>query len=276
MTSRYPELAGLATAVAEPVVLDGEIVAFAGGRPSFSRLQQRMQVGSPPPALVAAVPVTYLIFDLLHINSWSLLDLPYAERRQRLEQLDLAGPAWQTPPAWIGDGRPVLAASREQDLEGVVAKRLRSPYQPGRRSRDWIKTRNVRTQEAVIGGWNPGQGPRAGSIGSLLLGIPHPPGAADLDAGAGMRYVGNVGTGFTAAMLADLTRRLGELQQAASPFTAGAGVPREHARSAHWVTPALVGEVAYTEWTPDGTLRHPSWRGLRPDKRPPEVRLEPT
>jgi bifunctional non-homologous end joining protein LigD len=175
---------------------------------------------------------------------------------------------------WAGGGAEVLATSQEQGLEGVVAKRLASTYQPGRRTRDWIKTKNLHIQEVVVGGWSPGQGRRAGSVGSLLIGVPDPPGGAGLAQGTGLRYIGHVGTGFTAATLADLAGRLAELEQSGSPFTAGAGVPREHARGARWARPVLVGDVTYSEWTPEGVLRHPSWRGLRTDKRPEEVRRE--
>ena len=138
MTSRYPELAGLASAVDGPMILDGEIVALNDrGIPSFTTLQQRMQIGHPPAELRAAVPVTYLVFDVLHHGGQSQLDRPYAERRQLLDSLDLNGSTWRTPPAWFGGGADVLAASQQQGIEGVVAKRLGSIYQPGARNRDW-------------------------------------------------------------------------------------------------------------------------------------------
>jgi bifunctional non-homologous end joining protein LigD len=153
-----------------------------------------------------------------------------------------------------------LAAAQEQQLEGIVAKRLDSVYEPGRRSKNWIKVKLVNTQEVVLGGWKPGKGRRAGTVGSLLLGIPGP---------GGLQYVGHVGTGFTREMLDDLHRRLRALERKTSPF-AGELPPRD-AKDAHWVTPKLVGEVSFSEWTRDGRLRHPSWRGLRPDKSPGEV-----
>lgn len=137
-----------------------------------------------------------------------------------------------------------------------------------------IKAKNIRIQEVVIGGWSPGHGRREGRIGSLLLGIPDPHSTSDLELGRGLRYIGNVGTGFTHQLLADLARRLAPLSQPASPFTAGDPVPREQARFAHWVQPVIVGEVAYAEFTPDGILRHPAWRGYRPDKHPAHVRQE--
>ena len=154
----------------------------------------------------------------------------------------------------------MLAAAREQHLEGVVAKQLESTYQPGARSRSWLKVKNQRTQEVIIAGWRPGQGRRTDTIGSLLLAIP------DAD---GLRYAGKVGTGFTSATLHDLQRRLEPLATDHSPF--GDDVPRADARSARWVRPELVGEVRFTEWTRDGRLRHPAWRGLRPDKNPDQV-----
>jgi bifunctional non-homologous end joining protein LigD len=255
VTARYPELSGLSRAASVPLVLDGEIVAFDPdeGRPSFALLQRRMHVAVPGAALPASVPVTYLVFDLLHVGGQRLLLRPYAERRARLERLRLAGAAWQTPPAWVGGGPDVLAASRDHGLEGVLAKRLASAYQPGRRSRDWVKVKNVRTLHALVGGWTAGRGYRAGSIGALLLGLPEPPG--------GLRYIGHVGSGFTVAALDDLARRLAPLARADPPFTAG--LTRQAAHGAHWVEAALVGAVDYREWTVDGTLRHPVWRGLR-------------
>jgi bifunctional non-homologous end joining protein LigD len=275
MTGSYPELAGLTAAVDRPVVLDGEIVAFdVGGRPSFSRLAHRIQAGQPGRSLLAAIPVHYLLFDVLHLGSTSLLGRTFLDRRAALEELEPTGRAWGLSPVWFGGGADVLQASRQQGLEGVVAKRLASTYRPGMRGRDWIKTKNLRVQEVVVGGWIPGQGRREGQIGSLMLGVPAPPGGDPLRTGGGLRYVGNVGTGFTAAVLADLARRLAPLAQASSPFTVGSPVPALVTRTARWVRPEIVGEVAYAELTSEGTMRHPSWRGYRPDKRPAEVRLE--
>jgi bifunctional non-homologous end joining protein LigD len=269
MTRSYPELAGLAAAADRPMVLDGEVVAFdAGGRPSFSQLAYRIQAAAVTPALRAAIPVHYLLFDVLHLGGESLLGRTFAQRRAVLEELAPAGPAWSLSPVWFGGGADVLTASRRQGLEGVVAKRLASTYRPGTRGRDWIKTKNVRMQEVVVGGWIPGRGRRDGQIGSLMLGVPDPADPLRL------RYLGNVGTGFTAAALADLASRLAPLARAVGPFTAGNPVPSLVLRSARWVRPELVGEVAYAELTPDGTLRHPSWRGLRPDKHPADVHLE--
>jgi bifunctional non-homologous end joining protein LigD len=132
-------------------------------------------------------------------------------------------------------------------------------------------TKNVSMQEVVIGGWTEGQGRRAGTIGALLLGIPDPPANTELQRGGGLRYVGHVGTGFNSATLRDLQHRLNAIRQDRSPFTAGAGVPRAHARGAHWASPTIVGEVTYAEWTHDAVLRHPSWRGYRTDKTPADL-----
>ncbi|HEV2087320.1 MAG TPA: non-homologous end-joining DNA ligase [Cryptosporangiaceae bacterium] len=266
VTPIYPELQGLGPASgARAFVLDGEVVAAdEAGRISFGALQPRMHVTQPGLALLQRIPVTYLVFDLLHLDETSTLDLPYTARRELLTALGLGGPHWRTPPSFAGNGEQALATSRAQGLEGIVAKRLDSRYHPGRRSRDWVKVKNLRTQEVVIGGWRPGQGRREGGIGSLLLGVPAP---------AGLLYVGHVGTGFTDAMLDDMAARLAPDQRPDSPFCTP--LPRPHAKDAHWVTPKLVGEVVYAERTGDGMLRHPAWRGLRPDKSPADVILEP-
>jgi bifunctional non-homologous end joining protein LigD len=261
----YPELQQLGGALRVSAILDGEIVSFdKHGRPSFGRLQQRMHVADVFAArrLANETPAVYLAFDLLYLDGELLLERPYLKRRERLEELRLAGSSWQTPPAFDGSGSAAVLASRQQGLEGVVAKRRTSRYLPGRRSPDWVKVKNIRTQEVVIGGWKPGSGRRAGTIGSLLLGIP---------SGNGLTFVGGVGTGFTDAALDDLHRRLSRLTRDTSPLE---GVPRLDARDARWVRPQLVGEVTFTEWTEDGRLRHPSWRGLRPDKAVAEVARE--
>ncbi|MFD0362933.1 non-homologous end-joining DNA ligase [Nocardia sp. GCM10030253] len=262
ITAAWPELADIAPAD-PPFVVDGEIVAFAAdGRTSFEALQPRMHQRNPAMirALTQSVPATYMIFDLLHIGDRSLIDLPYRQRRELLERLDLRGRRWQVPPRLAGTGADILAESKRLGLEGIVCKRLDSPYLPGRRSPLWIKVKNTADQEVVIVGWRPGTGRRAGTIGSLLM-------AVNDDTGT-LRYIGNVGTGFTQATLADLQARLQPLQR--STATVDAAV-----KDAIWVEPGVVGEVAFTEWTSDGRLRHPSWRGLRPDKSPREVTREP-
>jgi bifunctional non-homologous end joining protein LigD len=269
VTHTYPELGGLAAAVAlPPAVLDGEIVAFGGAQwPSFEALQPRMNISSPAQAqqLAAQIPVSYLVFDLLCLDGQLLLELPYARRRALLEDLNLNGPRWQTPPSFTDvTGADLLAMSQQQGLEGLLAKRLESRYEPGRRAASWRKIKNVRRQEAVVGGWKPGQGGRAGQIGSLLIGVYGPEGLA---------YAGHVGTGLTGQTLRMLGEKLAPLRRDTPPFQTQ--IPPEHARGAIWVQPRLVVEVAFTEWTNAGRMRAPAYKGLRTDKDPAEVIREP-
>jgi len=262
MAGSYPELAVLAGRVGAPVILDGEIVALHDERPDFGLLQSRMHVLRPDDTLVADVPVHYYVFDVLYQGQDVLTGRPYTERRARLEDLGLDSGPFRTPPWHRGGGDKVLAESITKGLEGVVGKPLSSAYHPGQR-RDWIKIKNVKQQEVIICGWAPGEGRRADLIGSLLLGVYD---------GDQLRYVGHVGTGFTDAMLADLAEQLRPLGRETSPF--GTKIPSQAARGAHWTEPSLVGEVSFAEWTSDGILRQPSWRGLRIDKEPAEVHRE--
>jgi bifunctional non-homologous end joining protein LigD len=267
ITVSYPEVRGLGAQLGTTqAVLDGELAVLdQDQRSSFSRLQPRMHVASASEArrLADQDPVVYLIFDLLYLDGRWLLELPYSDRRQLLDGLELEGAHWRTPPVLRGSGAAALRGSQRRGQEGIIAKRRSSRYLPGRRSPDWVKIKNIRTQEVVVGGWRPGQGRRDGTIGSLLLGLPSE---------EGLRYIGNVGTGFTEDALADLMTRLRKLSRRTSPFADA--VPNVIAREAHWVSPRLVGEVRFTEWTGDGRLRHPSWRGVRPDKQVSEIRPE--
>ncbi|MGO4648150.1 non-homologous end-joining DNA ligase [Nocardia sp. 2YAB30] len=262
ITAAWPELAEIAPAN-PPFVVDGEIVAFtADSTTSFEALQPRMHQRNPVMirALAAATPATYMIFDLLHISDRPLIGLPYLQRRQMLEQLGLRGPHWQVPSRLTGASAEVLAESKKLGLEGIVCKRLDSPYLPGRRSPLWTKVKNVLDQEVVIVGWRPGSGRRAGHIGSLLMAV-H-------DSSGKLTYIGNVGTGFTQGMLDALRTKLQPLQRKTPAVDADV-------KDAIWLEPQVVGEVSFAEWTSDGRLRHPSWRGLRPDKAPHEVIREP-
>jgi bifunctional non-homologous end joining protein LigD len=264
VSTAYPELGEVARLLGgRRAVLDGEIVALdPDGRPSFAQLQRRMHVAGPPGALLTAVPVAYYVFDVLHLDGESLLHLPYHRRRDRLAGLGLGGDTTRVPEHFAGaDPAEVLAVAGRRGLEGVVAKRLESPYRPGRRSGDWIKTPFSRTQEVVVIGWKAGEGRRAGTVGSLVLAVTEP--------GGSLSFAGGVGTGFTAAMLRDLQQRLAPWVRRTPPV---AGIAREHTRGVQWVEPVLVGEVAYRTFTPDGRLRHPSWRGLRPDRTVAEAR----
>lgn len=267
LTPTFPELAALADAVRGDAVLDGEIVApDEHGVPRFSRIQQRAGLTAPRDVERArrTVSVDYYAFDVLEEGGRSLTSLPYTERRARLERLVRPVGPVQVPPDAGDDLDAALETSRELGLEGIVAKRADSPYRTGRRTRDWLKLKHTRTQEVVVIGWRTGNGLRADTIGSLLLGIPDEDGV--------LRYAGRVGTGFTDRMLDEVRERLDEIPAT----TPAAEVAREDARDAHWVRPELVGEVEYGEATPDGRLRHPVWRGWRIDKSPDEVRWERT
>ncbi len=270
ITRSYPELETvLAQVLAEPVILDGEIMALdQHGRPSFSRLQQRMHVQRPAESLLARVPVHYYVFDLLHLDGQPLVDQSYQWRREQLDGLDLdsRAPRLRVPANYL-DVQPnqLLQVARDHGLEGILAKRLSSRYEPGRRSPAWVKTALLTTQEVVVCGWKPGEGHRASTLGSLLLGA--------YDDQHRLVFIGHVGTGFTEQTLRDLHSRLAPLQRPDSPFDTV--VPREHARHAQWVEPVLVGEVVYRTLTPDGRLRHPAWRGLRTDKAPSDVKAPP-
>jgi bifunctional non-homologous end joining protein LigD len=264
ITPQYPELRRLADELgARQAVLDGEVVAFdEAGRPDFQRLQGRMNLASDTAIRrrMANTPVTYVIFDLLYVDGRSLLDLSYEERRAELEGLELDGESWQTPRYHRGDGTDLLEATREQGLEGVVAKRLDSRYVPGRRTRAWLKVKNVATQELVIGGWLPGEGSRERTLGALAVGY--------YDAGD-LRYAGRVGTGFTETTLRDLSKRLEALARNSSPFEG-----RQPPRQTRFVEPRLVAEIEFREWTRTRTLRAPSYKGLRAEVDPTEVRIE--
>jgi bifunctional non-homologous end joining protein LigD len=263
ISTQYPEVRGLNRALgSHEAILDGEIVAFdARGLPSFATLQRRMHVGSSAQVkrLAKDAPVTYMIFDLLWLDGHSLMALPYAERRERLAALGLSGAAWQTPDHLTGKAEEVLAATAAQRLEGVVSKRLDAPYVPGARNGSWLKIKNFGRQELVVGGWLPGEGRRSERIGALLVGL--------YDGEEKFRYAGRVGTGFSDAELDRLAKLLAPLQRAESPFEAGERPPR----GANFVEPKLVVEVEFSEWTNAGSLRHPSYKGLREDKDATDV-----
>lgn len=262
LTAAYPELVAIADSVTADAVLDGEIVALdRSGRPDFGLLQTRMNLAKPAEIAAAArsTPVRYFVFDLLETDGESMLAASYDQRRAALARtVRDTGPV-QVPPAFDGDAAAAIAASRSLRLEGVLAKRPDSRYIPGKRTRDWLKIKHHFTQEVVIGGWRPGKGRRAEQVGSLLMGVHD---------GAALRYVGRVGTGFSDRDLDELTRRLRSMARSTTPFD---DVPKLEASDARWVSPRLVGEVEFAEWTATGRLRQPSWRGLRTDKTAADV-----
>ncbi|WP_405390556.1 non-homologous end-joining DNA ligase [Streptomyces sp. NBC_01102] len=262
ITAAYPDLAGLGAALGGvPAVLDGEIVALdSQGRSDFERLQSRMGLsGSPAKAarMAERVPAHLVLFDAVFLRGRDLVPLPYAERRAALEALGLAASHWSTPAAVVGHGAQALDMTREAGLEGVIAKRLTSVYEPGVRSRTWIKIRHVRTMDVIVGGWVPGRGRLGGLPGALLLGERHE---------GGLRYAGSVGTGWSDAERTRLARLLSVAEIDTCPFDE---VPR--VAGARWVLPRLVGEVRYATRTRAGRLRQPSWHRLRPDLAPDDL-----
>src|SRR5436190_13604662 len=268
ITPHYPELRALAAELgAREAVRDGEIVAFdENDQPSFERLQGRMNLASEAAVRrrMAGCPVTYLVFDVIYLDGRSLFDLPYTERRDRLEELELDGRSWQTPSFHAGEGKALLDLTRERGLEGLVAKRLDSRYLPGRRTKAWLKVKNTASQDLVIGGWLPGKGRRTGTLGAVLVGY-----YVDEEDRPILRYAGRVGSGFSDAELDRLSGLLEPLSIDESPFEG-----RQPPREAIFVEPRLVAEVEFREWTAARTLRAPVYKGLRPDKDPSEVVLE--
>ena len=273
LTSQYPEIHALAgTLGARQAILDGEIVALApNGLPSFERLQNRMGVTLDMLVRkrVATYPVVYMIFDLLYFNGASLLNLPYSERRKELENLKLVGPHWQTPAYHIGDGEDILEGSRRMRLEGIVAKRMDSTYEPGRRTGAWLKIKHRCAQDLVIGGWLPGVGARTGRIGALMMGYYDmtPQQAAAAHTRQNLIFAGKAGTGFTEATLNKLAELMAPLERPENPFAAG--FPGY--KKAVFVEPNLVARFEFGEWTSQGILRQPSYKGLRVDKNSNEI-----
>jgi bifunctional non-homologous end joining protein LigD len=257
-TPRYPEVRSLARELgAHRIVLDGEVVAFdEEGRPSFERLQGRMHLASDAAVKrrMRDTPVTYIAFDLLYLDGHSTLTLSYEDRRELLERLELEGPAWRTPAYHRGEGSALLAATRNLGIEGIVAKRLDSTYEPGRRASGWVKVKNVNEQDVVIGGWTPGEGGRSATLGAIAAGVYED---------GNLRYAGKVGTGFTERTLALLQRELEPLGRDDSPFEG-----RQPPKGTRFVEPRLVARVELREWTRTGTMRAPSFKGLRDDVDP--------
>jgi bifunctional non-homologous end joining protein LigD len=269
-TVRFPELAELAQSLSgHRVVLDGEVVTLdANGRPDFGLLQPRIHVASAAVAAerAATQPVAYVLFDLLWLDGLDVTSVPYEDRIRLLGELVEPGPAWRVTESHLGGGADLLAAMEAQGMEGLIAKGRTSRYEPGRRSRAWRKLKVRRRQEFVVGGWLAGEGSRAATLGALLVGY-H-------DATGALRYAGRVGTGFSEPELRVLAELLASVARETDPFDPPP--PRRVELHARWVEPQIVVEVAFAEWTADGVLRHPSYRGRRGDKDPARVVREPS
>jgi DNA ligase D-like protein (predicted ligase) len=257
LNGTYPELVdALAGQHTTRFVVDGEVVAFEGRRTSFARLQGRLGITDPEAARASRIPVFYYLFDLLHLDGKSTIDVPLIWRKRLLRNaIDFSDPLRYTPHR-VKDGIAAYQAACARGDEGVIAKRADSTYD-GRRSPNWLKFKCVRDQEFVVGGYTSPKGSRV-ELGALLLGY---------HKGRDLVYAGKVGTGFDEATLHSLHERLSPIEQEAPPFTRGL----VHEKSAHWVRPELVVQIGFTEWTRDGKLRHPRYQGLRTDKDPKDV-----
>jgi bifunctional non-homologous end joining protein LigD len=252
----YPDVAqALGRQHAGDFTIDGEVVAFEGGRTSFARLQRRMQTRDPEQARRSGVAVYYYVFDLIHVDGHDITGLPLRWRKRLLRRLLGYGDPLRFTTHRNTEGERFRAEACRRGWEGLIAKRAESTYVHAR-STDWLKFKCVNSQELVIGGYSDPSGSRM-EFGALLIGY--------YDDG-NLRYAGKVGTGFDERTLRDLGDRLRRLERPQSPFADP--VP---GRNVHWVKPELVCEIGFTEWTTDGRLRHPRFLGLRRDKRPREV-----
>jgi bifunctional non-homologous end joining protein LigD len=256
LTERFAAIArALPGALRTPhCVLDGEVCALdAEGRASFSEMQQ------------GSGPLVFYVFDLLEVDGRAVLDLPFTERRARLEEILVPGHPVVRLSVSFDDGEALMRATKEQGLEGVIAKRADSPYQPGKRTRDWLKVKTHGRQEFLIAGYTRGKGRREGTLGALVLAH---------HVGDELVWAGNCGTGFTEEEIEKLLRKLRPLERATPPFDPVPKMPKVRKGDVVWVTPKLVADVEFVEWTHDGRLRAPSYKGLRDDKSPDEVRRE--
>jgi len=268
ITDGYPELSALhRRLVATDAVIDGEIVAFDDGTPSFQKLQQRMHVRDRRQVeqLMKSVPVVFMAFDIIYLDGRDLTTVSLEERRRLLEEVVVVDDHLQISPAIRGDGIALFEAAKAQDLEGIVAKRMTSTYRPGARSKDWLKIKTVFDLDAVVVGWTEGTGSRQATIGSLVLALYD---------GDDLAYIGNVGTGFNQGSLDDALSRLKALGEAPAPFTSQVIKGRPELRKARWVPPTLVAKIQYRQLTAAGRLRAPSFLGFRDDKKPQDCTVE--
>ena len=268
-TDRYPELGNLARFVnALQAVIDGEIVASdEAGKPSFHQLQQRMNLASAKEIerMRRKIPVTLFAFDLLWYDGRDLTHEALEDRRALLEELVTETDLLRVTLLVEGEGRAFFESARQLGLEGVVAKRLGSRYEPARRTRDWRKIKALNYQDCVVLGWTQGTGSRSATFGALLVG-------AYRERDGDLVWIGQVGTGFTDAVLADLRRRLKEVETDRPPID---DPDLRKLKASHWARPELVCEVEFLQMTDGGKLRAPSFKGLRPDKLPADCVIEP-
>ncbi len=263
LTGTFPELGVLRRAFSGlPITVDGEVVTLdQHGRSSFQRLQARINRLRPTPREIEAVPVHYVVFDVMEHRGKDVRGLPLEQRREILKAAIVAHDSVLAFSKDVrGEGCAAFAAAERTGLEGIMAKRLGSRY-VGKRSRDWLKIKVHQRQEFVIGGWTEPRGSRQG-FGALLLGV--------YDDGARLRYVGSVGTGFDETFLRSLSQRLKAIETTSAPFDKAPST----ATAAHWVKPQLVAEVRFAEWTHGGSIRQPAFVGIRSDKQPRDVRHE--
>ena len=273
ITSTYPELAKLhERLVCFDAIVDGEVVAMHKGRPSFERLQSRINLQNERDIARVAkeIPISFIAYDLLYLDGSSLIKTPLEERKELLEELVVISDNVQVSPIVRGEGTMLYEAACAQNLEGIVAKKLNSPYRPGRRAKEWLKVKTTIEAELVVGGWSRGEGSRSSSFGSLLVG------AYDEQ---GLRFVGAVGTGFSEKTMDDLMPRLQALVADDMPFaddprTMGTGRFGKPIKDPVWVEPSLVARVEFRELTSTGRLRAPSFKGLRGDVEPTDCTFE--
>jgi bifunctional non-homologous end joining protein LigD len=264
ITSTFPELAVLPDLLGgRRVALDGELVVLnAAGVSDFSLLQQRIGIREPGARLLRAAPATLYVFDLLVLDQHEVMAAPYTERRAMLDDLGLRGPGVDTPPSFTDAAEDLYAAAREHGLEGIVCKRLASPYTPGQRCRTWIKTVVPHEADVVVCGWLPGRGRLRDTIGALVVGA--------YDRAGHLHLIGRVGSGLSGTSRRQLQQRLAPLRRSDPPADHAETVAMAEAT---WVDPQVVARIAYRSWTGGSQLRHPVYRGVLDDRDASAARL---